>query len=91
MESDAKEILCGDTNSKVKSEDLIRGSAGVSMEMARDGLEGVRTGYNTLSTKDLAFDNLNILQGNPEEVAAYSMGFQSEMKVEPHFSQCLGY
>ena len=26
---------------------LGRGSAGISMEMARDGLEGVGTGYNT--------------------------------------------
>ena len=43
----------------------------------------------SLSRKDLAFDNHSILQGNLEEVAAYSIDFQSEMKVEPHFSQCL--
>ena len=43
----------------------------------------------SLSGKELAFDNHDILQGNLEEVAAYNMDFQSEMKVEPHFSQCL--
>lgn len=31
---------------KVKSDGLIRGSAGVSIEITGDRLEGVRTGYN---------------------------------------------
>ena len=32
---------------KVKSDGLIRGSAGVSIEITGDRLEGVRTGYNS--------------------------------------------
>ena len=44
----------------------------------------------SLSRRDLAFDNHGILQENPEEVAAYSMDFQNEMKVEQCFDQCLG-
>ena len=36
----------------------------------------------SLSRRDLAFDNHSILQENPEEVVAYSMDFQNEKKVE---------
>ena len=46
MEGSAMEIQCGVINSEVKSEGLIRGNAGVSMEMARDESEEVRT-YNS--------------------------------------------
>ena len=42
-----KGIQYRDANSEGKFKGLDRGSAGISTEMARDGLEGVGTGYNS--------------------------------------------